>query len=135
MPPPMLVCAGDAGAGARRNWRNCSALGCTLITGNVTTVGMCAEFAAALATAAELHAWNQASTAQLMAMAAAIAMSLRIMVAVLEVRWSPSPSKVSCVDVCPGAIARVEARFLGDVHGLAIDHVHAALRARGEFRV
>ena len=39
------------------------------MTGSVTTVGICADAAAALATAAELHAWNQASTAQLMAMA------------------------------------------------------------------
>src|SRR5690348_18477347 len=105
------------------------------MTGSVTTVGIRAEAAAALATAAELHAWNQTSTAQLKAMAAAMAMSLRIMVAVLEVRWSPAPSKRSCVDVCPGTVAGVKARLFCDVHDLAVDHVHAALRARGAFRI
>src|SRR5690348_3353032 len=31
--------------------------------------------------------------------------------------------------------ARVETRFLDDVHGLAVHDVHAALRAGGEFRI
>src|SRR6185437_3872013 len=132
----MPACGGAELPAACRNWRSCSALGCTLMTGNVTIGRACADAAAALATAAELHAWNQASTAQLMAMAATMTISLRIMIAVLEVRRAPPPRNFSCVDVCLGTIAaRVEAWFLGDIHGLAVDDVHAALRTRGEFRV
>src|SRR5690242_7819718 len=132
--------------------RSCAALGCTLMTGSITALCMDAAAAAALATPV-VHAWNHASTAQLMAMAATMAMSFwMFMVAVLDVLQRPLLAALNDIPLparpLGGSSTRagfrrrfgtagmgVEAWLLGDVHGLAVDDVHAALRAQGQLRI